>query len=205
MNVTPLVTVLLALVPVVGTLGGVWIAQSYAERGEKRRREQEREDRAVADLRTQARQVSDLFLAERIAYERIVAGTPLGNWGDVYADHLLGESLYRLIQAANMIPDAGARVHLRLIVRSLTDDRVAFYLRPDHDWVLSVPALLNTAGEIAAAYARGDKPDLDGSRWYRRIEAASARVDAETAEERELRESSSTKPVRTDQDPADTA
>ncbi|WP_261167288.1 hypothetical protein [Microbacterium sp. Marseille-Q6965] len=177
----PLIT---ALIGAAVSLGTVFLTQALADRRESRRDRQRREDEAVADLRAEARRVADLFLAEGIAYERITNETKAEGpaFDEAYERHLFSESLYRLGQAINMLPDADARAQLRLILGNLGDqESFPSFLIGTPSWVLTVPILLNEGSEIASAYARGEKPDLDGSKWFRRIEAASAELDASIA------------------------
>ncbi|TCJ29811.1 hypothetical protein E0W80_01875 [Microbacterium sp. PI-1] len=176
----PLIT---ALIGAAVSLGTVLLTQGLAERRESRREKQKREDDAVADLRTEARRVADLFLAETIEYERIATATVENDEFDArYGEHLYAESLYRLGQAINMLPNAEARAQLRMIVGNLPD-RESFpsILIGTPSWILTVPLLLNAALDIASAYARGESPDLDDGKWFRRIEAASSQLSDEIA------------------------
>lgn len=176
----PLIT---ALIGAAVSLGTVLLTQGLAERRESRREEQKRKDDAVADLRTEARRVADLFLVESIECERIMRETSETDDFDArYESHLYAESLYRLGQAINMLPSVDARTQLRTIMRNLPDsESFPKHLIGMSLWSATVPILLNTARDISSAYARGESPDLDGLKWFRRIEAASARVDAEVA------------------------
>lgn len=189
----PLVTLLVGSAV---SLATVFLTQGLADRRETRRERGRREGEAVKELRTEARRVSDLFLAESIAYERISGETVKGGFDAAYEAHLFGETLYRLGQAINMLPNAAARGQLRLIVNNLSDQSLFPDVLGVRNWQLTVPLLLNTAGDIASAYARGEEPDLDGSKWYRRIEAASARVDAEVARSKAMHPSTLAKQYR---------
>lgn len=163
------------------SLGAVWLTHTLADRREMRRERERREEEAVADLRTEARRVADLFLAESIEVQRIAAEVRDGNGPDdfdtAYKAHLYGESLYRLGQAISMLPDADARGQLRLIVASLPDRMIPSRLARSHDWQWAIPILLNTGQDISSAYARGERPDLDDLKWYRKIEAAYAKAE----------------------------
>lgn len=184
MDLTPLVPVMIGILTAVATLGGVWITQASTERREKQRRAEEREDRGVADLRTEARKVSDLFLAESIALERIQKETrETGDFAQKYEAHLYSESLYRLSQAVSMMPNAEARSQILLVLRNLVD-QTAFPREIGIPWEFLVGILIGAGSELSSAYARGEKPDLDQVHRFRQIERADASVSAKIANAR---------------------
>ena len=184
MDWSPFVPVLTALIAAGATLGGVALTQASAAKREARLAADRRHDEEIADLRTEARRVSDLFLAESIAYERIASETRDKDDFDVrYEAHLYSETLYRLGQAINMLPDADARSVLRMLVNNLSDYHgFPSALLGIDNWEVTVPTILFAALDISSAYARGEKPDLDNVRRFRQIEAASAEVNASIAE-----------------------
>lgn len=180
-------------------LGGVALTHAFANARESKAARSRRQDEAVADLRVEARRVSDLFYDESINYDRIVQEThDVLNFNDQYEAHLYDGALSGLGQAISMIPNADARAQLLLIVRNLSDNRLfPSILLGAGTWQFVVPILLGAGSDISAAYARGETPDLDASKWFRRIEAASVEVDATLARARERTLSELAKQART--------
>ena len=163
------------------TLGGVALTQAFANVRESKAAHSRRQDQSVADLRVEARRVSDLFYEESINYDRVQLATQDdSDFGERYGAYLYDGALSGLAQAISMVPDADARAQLLLIVRNLPDSEMfPSALLGTGTWQFVVPILLNTGAEISSSYARGETPELDELKWYRRIEAASAAVEKE--------------------------
>ncbi|MRH29932.1 hypothetical protein GH740_11525 [Microbacterium sp. SYP-A9085] len=172
-------TVLTAAIAVFGTLTATWMTHAYANRRDARASQREQVQHRADDLRSAARRLSDLLLAENIAHERL-SHESRGrddDFNEHYEAHLWEGSLFSLRQAVAMLPDEVARQRLEILMRDLADSEV-FPKFQGQAWSLTSGVILRVASAIANSCARGQEPDDDTTEQYWELKEVHEAVSA---------------------------